>query len=73
MEGLRDIARDGETAIVVEPGRPDELAVGITKVLEDAVLAERLTAGGAAEFTRRFTMERYVEGMVAIYERVAGG
>lgn len=40
--GIPDVARDGEEALLVEPGNVDELASALRRVLSDRRLAERL-------------------------------
>ncbi|MDX6398309.1 MAG: hypothetical protein QOJ43_1717, partial [Gaiellaceae bacterium] len=40
--GIPDVAREGEEALLVEPGDVDELAAALRRVLSDRALAERL-------------------------------
>jgi glycosyltransferase involved in cell wall biosynthesis len=43
--GVPEVVRDGENGLLVPPGRPDELAAALTRVLEEPGLRERLAAG----------------------------
>ena len=43
LPSIREILRDGENAILVEPDNPEALAQGIMRVLEDVELARRIS------------------------------
>lgn len=55
--GVEEALRDGETALLVEPGSPAALADAIDRLLGDRDLAARLAAAGAADVARRFAPE----------------
>jgi glycosyltransferase involved in cell wall biosynthesis len=67
--GVRDIVRDGDTGLLVEPEDADALAAAIVRVLDDRSLALRLRDGA---FTladeRRFTPAGLVEATAAAYD-----
>ena len=42
--GVPEVVRDGENGLLVPPGRPDELAAALRRVLEEPGLRERLAA-----------------------------
>nr|MBA2462302.1 glycosyltransferase family 4 protein [Actinomycetota bacterium] len=42
--GVPEIVRDGENGLLVPPGRPDELAAAVRRVLEEPGLRDRLAA-----------------------------
>jgi glycosyltransferase involved in cell wall biosynthesis len=46
--GIPDVVHDGETGLLVDPDRPDEIADALVSILSDRSLAERLGAGGLA-------------------------
>jgi glycosyltransferase involved in cell wall biosynthesis len=46
LAGCRDAVIDGGTGILVPPGAPDQLAAAMTRVLNDADLANALGTGG---------------------------
>jgi glycosyltransferase involved in cell wall biosynthesis len=54
--GLTDIVVDGETGLLVSPGRPSELASAIQRLLDDPDLARRLGARAQKRSTQ-FTVE----------------
>jgi glycosyltransferase involved in cell wall biosynthesis len=53
VPGLRDSVRHGETGLLVEGGRSEDLAQGILRILGDRSLRERLRRG-ALDWARRF-------------------
>jgi glycosyltransferase involved in cell wall biosynthesis len=70
--GPREIIRDGEDGILVEPASAPALARGILRVLGDAGLKKRLAARGrerALDFEAKLVAARYGE----LFQRVAGG
>lgn len=46
LPSIREIVTHGDTAWLVEPGNPRALATGITRLLSDTTLGERLAARG---------------------------
>ncbi len=67
LEGYANVARNGREAVLVEPGSPEALAAGITKVLGDAECARSLVAAGRAR-ADEFSMDRLAERYLALYE-----
>jgi glycosyltransferase involved in cell wall biosynthesis len=55
--GVEEALRDGETALLVDPGSPGALADAVARLLGDAALAERLATAGAADVARRLAPE----------------
>ena len=51
------VGSDGSTGLLVEPGDPEALVVGIRRVLQDEVLAARLGEGGRRRVLGRFTWQ----------------
>ncbi|SDL34357.1 glycosyltransferase family 4 protein [Tessaracoccus oleiagri] len=52
------IVRDGETGLLVEPSRPDQLAAAIDRLVADAATARRMGAAGRELMTGRHTWEK---------------
>lgn len=52
--GVPEVAAHGQSGWLVEPGSPAALAAGLTHVLNDAALAERLARGAAETVAARF-------------------
>jgi glycosyltransferase involved in cell wall biosynthesis len=62
------IDRPGENGLLMPPGEPDALALGMQRVLVDAELRQRLRLGGLARVRAEYTLERMVERTLAVYE-----
>jgi glycosyltransferase involved in cell wall biosynthesis len=67
--GLTDIVADGETGLLVAPGRADELAGALTWLLDDPQGRERMGRAGR-ERVERYTPQRVVPQILAAYEDV---
>ncbi len=68
--GIPDVVWDGETGLLVDPDRPDEIADALVAILSDRALAERLGAGAhaqSAEWT--YTADEYAERVVELVGR----
>lgn len=63
--GVRDYARPGDTALVVEAGKPHEMAAGVLSLLADEEKRQRLAAQGHS-CAQRFTWDRCVDEMEKI-------
>lgn len=71
--GIPDVVSDGETGLLVDPDRPEDIADALVRILSDRELAERLGRGGrelSAEWT--YTAEEYAERVVELVERAVG-
>lgn len=71
IDGVREVLRDGETGLLVPPGKPRELAAAIVRVLEDPALAARLGATAQLDIPPRFTLERMVGETQNLYLELA--
>ena len=60
----------GDAARLVAPGDPTALAAGLTEVLADDALADRLRAAGRDNLTR-FSWTATTDGLVEVYRRLA--
>lgn len=69
VDGAVEAVADGETGLLVEPGRPDELAAGIAWIAGDPKLARRLGEAGMQR-ARQFGHDRFVAPIEALYERL---
>ena len=52
-----EILRDGESALLVDPDDPDQLAAGMLRLLSEPELAARLVSAGRSDALRRFAPE----------------
>lgn len=66
--GVTDIIVDGETGLLAPIGDPDALSIALVRVLEDAVLRERLAQAGHERVLRLYSAERMVAATEKAYE-----
>ena len=71
--GVGELVVDGETGVLVEPGRPDLLAAALEALLREPDRALSMGAAGRARAQARFSRDRMVRETVALYESVASG
>jgi glycosyltransferase involved in cell wall biosynthesis len=68
--GIPDVVWEGETGLLVDPDRPDEIAEALVRLLTDRDLARRLGEGArshAAEWT--YSADEYADRVVELVER----
>lgn len=65
--GVTDVARDGETAIVVPVGDAEALGRAIAGLLDDAALRERLTTAAAEFVEANCSPEAMADGYIRVY------
>jgi len=63
--GCRDYAIDGETSIVVEPGKPEKMADAVTALITDPSLRLRLSTTGQ-RFVQRFSWDDAADRLEAV-------
>ncbi len=68
---IPDIVDDGETGLLVPPEDPAALAGALARLRADAGLRERLAAAAREAAVRRFSEERMVTELTALYEELA--
>ena len=68
--GSCEIARDGESGLLVPPRDPAALAAAILRLAEDPALRARLGAGGRALAEREFSEERIAAETLALWRRL---
>ncbi|MES2953214.1 MAG: glycosyltransferase family 4 protein [Patescibacteria group bacterium] len=61
--GAAEVLTDGEHALLVEPGDPNDIARVIKRLAEDPVLYSRISSEGAAYVRRSFSWDRYARDM----------
>lgn len=70
IPGNRDVARDGEEALLVPPGDSERLAHALTRVLSDRALASRLGEAGRKR-AREFDLERTADCYSELFRSLA--
>ena len=68
IDGYRNVATEGDHAILVRPGDPDALAEALTRVLEDPAIREKLVEGSRRR-AEEFSMTRLAERYEQLYQR----
>ena len=68
IPGIDEVVVDGETGLLVPPRDPAALAASIRLLLTDSDLRVRLGDAGRERVHGTFSLERMVEGVVAVYQ-----
>jgi phosphatidylinositol alpha-mannosyltransferase len=68
IDGYRNVATDGENALLVEPGNPQALASAMSRIIADPRLATRLTASGRIH-AQSYSLDALADHYVVLYER----
>lgn len=71
--GIPEMVTDGETGFVVEPGKPEELAKAIGRILESRELKESMGRAARARAEADFNSARQMEKLMEIYDAALGG
>jgi glycosyltransferase involved in cell wall biosynthesis len=69
--GIRELVRPGRTGELGTKGDADALAQALERVLADPTRAAQLGAEGRRVAEERFSLDRMVESLVAVYDEVA--
>ena len=67
--GVASVVRDGISGFVVEPGDEHGMANAVSRVLDDATVAERAQTA-REEVTRAFSLDALVEHIDGLYRRL---
>jgi glycosyltransferase involved in cell wall biosynthesis len=68
--GVPEVVQDGSTGLLVEPADRPSLRDALARLLSDRELAHRLGASGQARVHARFTVDKMVEHVEELYERL---
>lgn len=68
--GVPELVLDGETGILVPEPTPDALAAGLSTVLRDRALGERLGARGREVQRERYSIRSTIERLSDLYEEL---
>ena len=64
--GIPDAVREGETGLLVDPGRPDEVSAAVTGLLDDGNAARRLGVGGRHAVETHYNWNRVATDVARI-------
>jgi glycosyltransferase involved in cell wall biosynthesis len=67
---VTDVCRDGENALLVNPGSSEQLAAAIGRLANDAELRRRLARNGQRLVREKYTYEALLPQVMAVYEEV---
>jgi glycosyltransferase involved in cell wall biosynthesis len=70
IPAMREVLEPGENAVLVTPSDPAALADGVERLLTDPARMERFAQRSRRRFEDRFTLDRIVDRMVALYQAV---
>lgn len=70
LPAVREVLREGENALLVEPASPSAIASSIDRLAGDPALSERFGKRSREIFLERFTLERSAARMIELYERL---
>ena len=71
LPAIREILRDTENAVLVEPGNPDALAAGIRRLRDDPAFGSRL-ADRALEDVKLYTWDARARRLEGLFDQVIG-
>ena len=69
--GVTEIVHDGTTGHLVAPGDAGELATAVRSLAEDPARSEEMGRAGSREVSARFGLERMLEELQSVYDRLA--
>ena len=72
VSGIPEVVADGETGLLVPPGRPDALAQAILRLAEDPALAGRMGEAGRQRAARQFSTESFTQAVAQLYGHILG-
>lgn len=70
--GIADVVRDGEHALLIEPRSSDAICVAVERLMEDAVLCDKLSRQGHALIRDHYTWQLNAERHVELYASLVG-
>ena len=68
--GPAEVVQNGRTGLLVEPGRPELLAVAVAKLLSEPAEAADMGRRGRERLLADFSLASNVSQTMAVYERV---
>jgi len=69
-DGVLDIVTDGETGILVPPKQPHQLAVALTRLIDDPSLRTRLGRAARQRVLEKFERTAQLDRLESMYDEV---
>ena len=73
VAGIPEVVEDGRTGLLVAPRDAGELGTALTRLLSDEPLRARMARDARAAVLPRFGIDRYVDSIVGLYDRLLEG
>jgi glycosyltransferase involved in cell wall biosynthesis len=70
VAGIPEVVDDGRTGLLVPPGDAEALGAALARVLNEPELRRRMSEEARASVLPRFGVNRYVDSVVALYDRL---
>jgi glycosyltransferase involved in cell wall biosynthesis len=70
--GVVDVVQDGQTALLVPPRRPHELAGAVHRILTDPVKAGGLAVAAQAQARKTYSIEQSLSALYDVYDQLLG-
>jgi glycosyltransferase involved in cell wall biosynthesis len=67
VAGVRELVRDGETGLLVSPGRADELADALQRLLEDSGLRRKMGQAGRRYVERHYDIDSSADTLARLF------
>ena len=71
--GPAEVVKDGETGLLVEPGKPELLARAVAQLLDDPARAAAMGRRGRERLDAHFSLAKNLQATLAVYQRVLDG
>ncbi len=71
--GCPELVVDGETGVVAPAGNADAVALGINRLLDDPAAARTMGQRGAERIDQDYTLDRWADRTIRLYEQLLRG
>lgn len=71
--GIPDLIQDGKNGILVEPGRPEQLAGAICRIARDHELRNSMKKANYQQACEQYDIEQHVKQLVQLYQNLVYG
>lgn len=72
VDGVREVAIHGQTALCAARNNPEELAIHIAHLLENPTLGQQLAENGYQLTSENYSLKRMLDRMESLYRELAG-
>ncbi|HEU5193129.1 MAG TPA: glycosyltransferase family 4 protein [Methylomirabilota bacterium] len=73
LEGMPELVVDGETGLLVEPRKPEALAMALLRMLGDPTSAQAMARAGRKRVEAHFSLRAKLDATEALYRRLVAG